>query len=100
LLAYVEHFLVPTLRRNNIVVMDNFQAHMVPGIPEAIEKAHATRRSTRPTSIPSSCPTTNQSIAAPSCCADWVSTEPFARSCYGSVLKNALYFRHAGYASI
>ena len=41
-LAYVEQCLVPTLRCNDIVVMDNFRAHKVPGIREAIEKAHAT----------------------------------------------------------
>ncbi len=43
-LAYVEQCLVPTLRRNDIVVMDNFRAHKVPGIREAIEKVHATVR--------------------------------------------------------
>src|SRR3954467_268428 len=42
--AYVEQCLVPTLRRNDIVVMDNFRAHKVPGIREAIEKARATVR--------------------------------------------------------
>ena len=31
-LAYVEQCLVPTLRRNDIVVMDNLRAHKVPGI--------------------------------------------------------------------
>jgi transposase len=36
--------LVPTLRRNDIVVMDNLKAHKAPGIREAIEKAHATLR--------------------------------------------------------
>ena len=36
--------LVPTLRRSDIVVMDNFRAHKVAGIREAIEKAHATVR--------------------------------------------------------
>jgi transposase len=43
-LAYVKQFLVPTLRRHDIVVMDNLRAHKVPGIREAIEKAHATVR--------------------------------------------------------
>jgi hypothetical protein len=36
-LAYVEQCLVPTLKRNDIVVMDNFRAHKVSGIREAIE---------------------------------------------------------------
>ena len=31
-LAYVEQCLVPTLRRNDIVVMDNLRAHKVPGL--------------------------------------------------------------------
>ena len=43
-LAYVEQCLVPTLRRNDIVVMDNLRAHKVPGVREAIEKARATVR--------------------------------------------------------
>jgi hypothetical protein len=38
-LAYVEQCLVPTLRRNDIVVMDNCRVHLGPGIREAIEKA-------------------------------------------------------------
>ena len=29
-LAYVEQCLVPTLRRNDIIVMDNYRAHKVP----------------------------------------------------------------------
>ena len=43
-LAYVEQCLVPTLRRNDIVVVDNFAAHKVAGVEEAIEKAGATLR--------------------------------------------------------
>lgn len=42
--AYVEQCLAPTLRRNDIVVIDNFAVHKVPGIREAIEKAAATLR--------------------------------------------------------
>src|SRR6266480_5162305 len=34
--AYVEQILVPALRRDDIVVMDNLQAHKVAGICEAI----------------------------------------------------------------
>ena len=41
-LAYVEQCLVPTLRRNDIVMMDNCRVHMGPGIRKAIEKARAT----------------------------------------------------------
>jgi len=36
-LAYVEQSLVPTLKRNDIVVMDNLPAHKVLGVREAIE---------------------------------------------------------------
>ena len=43
-LAYVEQCLVPTLKRNDIVVMDNCRVHLGPGIREAIEKARATLR--------------------------------------------------------
>ena len=43
-LAYVENCLVPTLRRNDIVMMDNCRVHLGPGIRRAIEKAGATLR--------------------------------------------------------
>ena len=43
-LAYVKHCLVPTLKRNDIVVIDNFAAHKIVGVREAIEKARATLR--------------------------------------------------------
>src|SRR5262245_13226915 len=43
-LAYVEQCLVPTLKPNDIVAMDNFGAHKVAGVREAIEKARATAR--------------------------------------------------------
>src|SRR6266496_2855400 len=42
--AYVGQCLVPTLRRGDIVVMDNLHAHKVAGIEEAIEKVGATVR--------------------------------------------------------
>src|SRR6476469_3227660 len=37
-LAYIEQCLVPTLRRNDIVVMDNCRVHMGPAIREAIAR--------------------------------------------------------------
>jgi transposase len=43
-LAYVEQCLVPTLKRDDIVVMDNLKAHKVAGVREAIEKGRATVR--------------------------------------------------------
>jgi len=35
-LTYVEQFLAPTLRRGDVVVMDNLAAHKVAGVAEAI----------------------------------------------------------------
>ncbi len=35
--AYVEQFLAPTLKRDDIVFMDNASVHMVEGVEEAIE---------------------------------------------------------------
>jgi len=39
--AYVEQFLVPTLKKDDIVIMDNLPSHKVTGIREAIEAAGA-----------------------------------------------------------
>jgi hypothetical protein len=43
-LAYVEQCLLPTLKRGDIVVMDNVSVHKVEGVREAIEAASATLR--------------------------------------------------------
>ena len=43
-LAYVEQCLVPTLKRGDIVVMDNVPAQKVEGIREAIEGVDAMLR--------------------------------------------------------
>jgi len=43
-LAYVEQVLAPTLRRGDIVFMDNLAAHKVDGVREAIEAKGATVR--------------------------------------------------------
>ena len=43
-LAYVEQCLVPTLKRGDIVVMDNVSIHKVEGVREAIKAASATLR--------------------------------------------------------
>lgn len=40
-LAYVRQHLVPTLRRGDLVIMDNLSAHKVAGVREAIESAGA-----------------------------------------------------------
>ena len=39
--AYVEQVLAPTLRRGDLVVMDNLQCHKVAGVAEAIRRAKA-----------------------------------------------------------
>jgi transposase len=43
-LAYVQQCLVPTLRRGDIVIMDNVNLHKGAGVREAIEKIGATLR--------------------------------------------------------
>ena len=43
-LAYVEQCLAPTLRRKDIVVIDNLPAHKAAGIRDAIEARGATLR--------------------------------------------------------
>lgn len=40
-LAYVQQFLVPTLKPEDVVIMDNLPAHKVAGVREAIERAGA-----------------------------------------------------------
>jgi transposase len=40
-LAYVRQFLVPSLRRGDIVIMDNLSSHKIRGVREAIEAAGA-----------------------------------------------------------
>jgi transposase len=39
--AYIEQFVVPILRHDDVVVMDNLRSHKVAGIREAIETADA-----------------------------------------------------------
>ncbi len=55
--AYVEQQLAPTLRRGDIVIMDNLNSHKVKGVREAIEtraRTWCTCRHTVPTSTQSS----------------------------------------------
>jgi transposase len=40
-LAYVEQVLVPTLKRGDIVIMDNLRAHKIAGVREALEAVGA-----------------------------------------------------------
>jgi DDE superfamily endonuclease len=64
-LAYVEQVLVPTLKKRDIVFMDNLRPHKVVGVREAIEAAGAERcatsRPTHPTATPSRTPTPRSS---------------------------------------
>ena len=92
-LADIEQCLVPTLRRNDIVVMDNCRIHMGPAIREAIEKAHATLRylpKCPPTSIQSNCLTANSRRSSVRSRRELfrVSLEQFARSSHSSVRAN------------
>jgi transposase len=105
-LAYVEQVLVPTLRRGDIVVMDNFQAHKVAGVREAIGKVGATVRylpkyspDLNPIELPySKFKALLRKVAARTVRGLYRTIRSFvpqlgAREC-------ANYFRHAGYASI
>ena len=103
--AYVGQCLVPTLKRDDIVVMDNLPAHNVPGVRKAIEKARATLRY-----LPQYSPDLNpiempfskfkaflRKVAERTIRGVYRRTRSFvprlsAREC-------ANYFRHAGYAS-
>jgi transposase len=105
-LAYVEQCLVPTLRRNDIVVMDNFRAHKVPGIREAIEKAHATVRylpkyspDLNPVELPySKFKALLRKVAARTVRGLYRTIRSFVPQLGAQECAN--YFRHAGYASI
>lgn len=105
-LAYVQQCLVPTLRRNDIVVMDNFSVHKTAGVREAIERAGATRRllpqyspDLNPIEMPFSKFKTFLREAAER-------TVPRLCRAIGAFVPSvgaqecANYFRHAGYASI
>jgi transposase len=105
-LAYVEQCLVPTLRRNDIVVMDNCRVHLGPGIRAAIEKSGATLRY-----LPKYSPDLNP-IELPCSKFKTFLRKMAARTVPGlnrairafipqlSPQECANYFRHAGYAAI
>jgi transposase len=105
-LAYVEQCLVPTLRRKDIVVMDNFRSHKVAGIQEAIERARATVRY-----LPKYSPDLNP-IELPYSKFKALLRKAAERTVPGlyrtirsfvprlGAQECANYFRHAGYASI
>jgi transposase len=104
-LAYVEQCLAPTLKRNDIVAMDNLPAHKVPGVNEAIEAVGATVRylpqyspDLNPIEMPFSKfkaflrKASEQTV--PGLCRRIGS---FVLTLSGAECKN--YFRHAGYSS-
>ena len=65
--AYVGQFVVPILRRGDIVVMDNLPSHKVAGIREAIEAAGAKLRYL-PAYSPTSTPSNSSSLNSKPCC--------------------------------
>lgn len=103
-LAYVEQCLAPTLKRKDVVVMDNLPAHKVAGIREAIEARGATLRY-----LPKYSPDLNPIEMAFSKLKAFLrklAERTVSRLCrrIGSFAKNfpareaRNYFRHAGYA--
>ena len=105
-LAYVEQCLVPTLRRNEIVVMDNCRIHLGTAVRDAIEATGATVRF-----LPKYSPDLNP-IELPYSKFKEFMRKVAARTVPGltrairlfipqlSARECANYFSHAGYASI
>jgi transposase len=105
-LAYIQQCLVPTLKRDDIVMMDNLSAHKNPAIRDAIERARATLRylpqyspDLNPIEMPFSKFKAFLRKAAER-------TVPRLCRAIGAFVPSldaqecANYFRHAGYASI
>ena len=104
--AYVEQFLVPTLKRNDIVILDHLQAHKTPGVREAVERAGATLRY-----LPQYSPDLNpietpfhpfkeflRSVAARTVPALYRAIRSYLSTLTPEEIAN--HFRHAGYASV
>ena len=102
-LAYVEQVLVPTLRRGDIVILDNLPSHKVDGVREAIEAVGAELRYLPPYS-----PDLNpiellfakfkahlRKLAARSVEALWTAIAQTVSAFERGECKN--YIRHAGY---
>ncbi len=105
-LAYIAQCLAPTLKRNDIVVIDNLPAHKVPGVKEAIEAAGATLQY-----LPQYSPDLNpiempfskfkaflRRVSARTVPALCRRIGSFVPTLSHAECRN--YFRHAGYASI
>lgn len=105
-LAYVEQCLVPTLKPNDIVVVDNLTSHKVAGVAEAIEAAGATLRylpqyspDLNPIEMPfSKFKTYLRKLAQRTVPGIRRAVRSFLSSLKGQECAN--YLRHAGYASI
>jgi transposase len=102
-LAFVERRLAPTLRRNEIVMIDNLPAHKVAGVREAIEARGATLRylpKYSPDLNPIEMPFSKLKAHLPKA---GERTIPRLRRRISSFARNltareaANYFRHAGY---
>jgi len=104
--AYVAQFLVPTLKRNDIVILDHLQAHKTPGVQEAIERAGAELRY-----LPQYSPDLNpietpfhsfkeflRKVGARTVPALYRVIRMYLRTLTAQEIAN--HFRHAGYASI
>ena len=104
--AYVTQCLVPTLKRNDIVILDRLQAHKAPGVQETIERARATLRY-----LPQYSPDLNpietpfhsfkaflRKVAARSVPALYRAIRSYLRILSPEEIAN--HFRHAGYASL
>lgn len=105
-LTYIKQCLVPTLRRGDIVVIDNVGFHKAPGIREAIEDRAASLRY-----LPKYSPDLNpiemsfskfKALMRKACARTASSINRAIRAFLPSLTANecANYFRHAGYAVI
>jgi transposase len=103
-LTYVERCLAPTLKRNDIVAIDNLPAHKAAGVRKAIEARGATLRF-----LPKYSPDLNPIEMSFSKLKSQIRktaerTIPRLRRCIGRFVRSlpareaANYFRHAGYA--
>ena len=103
--AYVTQFLVPTLKRNDIVILDPLQAHKTPGVQEAIERARSTLRylPQSPDLNPIETPFHSfkeflRKVAARSVRSLYRAIHSYLRTLSPQEIAN--HFRHAGYASL
>ena len=105
-LAYLEQCLAPTLKRGDIVVIDNLPAHKVVGVEEAIEAAGASLRY-----LPQYSPDLNpiemvfhplkavlRKVAEPTIAGVCKRIRSFIRTLQTGQCRG--YFRHAGYAPL